>query len=44
MAKGIKIALSLGDSEFLKGVNMVPSGVVRIAELQKEGFSYLKAD
>lgn len=36
--------MSLKDDEFMKGVDMVPSGVVRIAELQKEGFSYLKAD
>ena len=37
-------AVNLDEAKVTKGVAMVPSGVVRIAELQSKGFAYLKAD
>jgi len=52
MGQGIKLelckitvnAVNLDEGKVIKGVSMVPSGVVRIAELQDKGFAYLKAD
>lgn len=37
-------AIRLDTKTLLPGVNLVPSGVVQIADLQSKGFSYLKAD
>ncbi|QKT02925.1 DsrE family protein [Ectothiorhodospiraceae bacterium 2226] len=38
-------AVQLDEGDFYEGVELVPSGVVRIAELQsEEGFSYLKIE
>jgi intracellular sulfur oxidation DsrE/DsrF family protein len=37
-------AVNLDEAKVTKGVALVPSGVVRIAELQSKGFAYLKAD
>jgi len=52
MSQGIKLevckittdALGVDDATILKGAKMVPSGVVRIVELQHKGYGYLKAD
>jgi intracellular sulfur oxidation DsrE/DsrF family protein len=52
MNQGIKLelckitadAINLDESTVLKGVKFVPSGVVRIVELQQKGYGYLKAD
>jgi uncharacterized protein len=35
-------AINLDQKKIMKGVKMVQSGVVRIAELQSKGFAYLK--
>lgn len=37
-------AVGLDTKTLIKGVTLVPSGVVQIADLQSKGFSYLKAD
>ena len=34
----------LPESKLIGGVTMVPSGVVRLAELQQQGFAYLKIE
>jgi uncharacterized protein len=34
----------LAESKLLPGVALVPSGVVRLAELQRQGFAYLKVE
>jgi intracellular sulfur oxidation DsrE/DsrF family protein len=39
-----RAALRLDKEKIMPGVVLVPSGVVEIAKLQSEGFSYLKAD
>ena len=39
-----RAAVSLDKEKIMPGVGLVPSGVVEIARLQSEGFSYLKAD
>jgi intracellular sulfur oxidation DsrE/DsrF family protein len=39
-----RAAVKLDKEKIMQGVEMVPSGVVEIARLQSEGFSYLKAD
>ncbi len=52
MNQGIKLelckitvdAVGLDEDKVMKGVGMVPSGVVRIVELQRKGYGYLKAD
>jgi len=52
MSQGIKLelckitvnAVNLDEATILKGVGLVPSGVVRIVELQGKGYGYLKAD
>lgn len=52
MNQGIKLelcritvdAVGLDVDKVMKGVGMVPSGVVRIVELQRKGYGYLKAD
>ncbi len=52
MNQGIKLelckitvdAVNLDEDTILKGVGLVPSGVVRIVELQRKGYGYLKAD
>lgn len=36
--------IELSNDALYKGVETVPSGVVRIAELQSEGFSYIKIE
>ena len=36
--------IGLDKSKLLEGVESVPSGVVRIAELQSQGFSYIKIE
>ncbi len=36
--------VGLDKSKLLKGVESVPSGVVRIAELQSQGFAYIKIE
>lgn len=36
--------IELSSDALYKGVESVPSGVVRIAELQSEGFSYIKVE
>jgi len=36
--------IGLDKSKLLKGVESVPSGVVRIAELQSQGFAYIKIE
>ena len=37
-------AIDLAPDQLLPGVELVPSGVVRIAELQGEGFTYIKVE
>ncbi len=52
MNQGVKLelckitldAVGLDKDKVLKGVGLVPSGVVRIVELQRKGYGYLKAD
>jgi len=52
MSQGIKLevckvttdAVGLDEATLLKGTTLVPSGVVRIVELQSKGYGYLKAD
>jgi hypothetical protein len=39
-----KNAVRLDDKKLLPGVEVVRSGVVRIAELQRQGFAYLKIE
>ena len=36
--------IGLDESKLYDGVESVPSGVVRIADLQREGFSYIKIE
>ncbi len=36
--------IDLAKSKVLKGVTLIPSGVVRIAELQSKGFAYIKVE
>jgi intracellular sulfur oxidation DsrE/DsrF family protein len=36
--------IGLAEDKLYEGVTMVPSGVVRIAELQNEGFAYIKIE
>jgi uncharacterized protein len=36
--------INLGEKKLHEGVELVPSGVVRIAELQSEGFAYIKIE
>jgi intracellular sulfur oxidation DsrE/DsrF family protein len=37
-------AINLGDKKLIPGVTLVTSGVVRLAELQSQGFAYLKIE
>jgi hypothetical protein len=37
-------AARLDESKLIDGVELVPSGVVRLAELQSQGFAYLKIE
>ena len=37
-------AINLSSNKIIAGVEPVPSGVVRIAELQAQGFAYLKVE
>lgn len=39
-----RVAVKLDKDKIMPGVELVPSGVVEVARLQSEGFSYLKAD
>ncbi len=39
-----RAAIGLDKSKLLEGVESVPSGVVRIAELQSQGFAYIKVE
>ena len=39
-----RAAVKLDKEKIMKGVELVPSGVVEVARLQSEGFSYMKAD
>ncbi len=39
-----RVAARLDKKKIMQGIEMVPSGVVEVARLQSEGFSYLKAD
>lgn len=39
-----RVAVRLDKGKIMPGVVLVPSGVVEVARLQSEGFSYLKAD
>lgn len=51
-AYGVKLELCgitrkevrLPESKLIRGVTIVPSGVVRLAELQRQGFAYLKIE
>ncbi len=36
--------IGLGEDKLYEGVETVPSGVVRLAELQNEGFAYIKIE
>jgi intracellular sulfur oxidation DsrE/DsrF family protein len=36
--------IGLGEDKLYEGVSLVPSGVVRIAELQQDGFAYIKIE
>mgnify|MGYP001816760838 FL=1 len=36
--------INLAENALYENVNMVPSGVVRIAELQQQGFAYIKIE
>ena len=36
--------VGLAEDKLYEGIESVPSGVVRIAELQREGFSYIKVE
>jgi intracellular sulfur oxidation DsrE/DsrF family protein len=36
--------IKLDADKLADGVDLVPSGVVRIAELQREGFAYIKIE
>ena len=36
--------INLADDKVYDGVKLVPSGVVRIAELQREGYAYIKIE
>ena len=36
--------IGLAEDKLYNGVELVPSGVVRIAELQREGYSYIKIE
>jgi len=36
--------INLAEDKLYKGVERVPSGVVRIAELQNQGFAYIKIE
>jgi len=50
--RGVKLELcditrsqiALSEDELYEGVTLVPSGVVRIAELQGEGYAYIKIE
>ena len=50
--RGVKLELcditrsqiALSEDQVYKGVNLVPSGVVRIAELQSQGYAYIKIE
>ncbi len=39
-----RMGIGLDKSKLLEGVESVPSGVVRIAELQSQGFAYIKIE
>ena len=39
-----RTGITLDEARLLDGVALVPSGVVRIAELQSQGFSYIKIE
>lgn len=39
-----RAAVNLPREKLIPGVTLVPSGVVRIAELQRQGFAYLKVE
>jgi intracellular sulfur oxidation DsrE/DsrF family protein len=39
-----RAGIGLDKSKLLEGVESVPSGVVRIAELQSQGFAYIKIE
>lgn len=39
-----RLGIGLDKSKLLTGVESVPSGVVRIAELQSQGFAYIKIE
>lgn len=39
-----RASINLPENKILKGVEPVPSGVVRIADLQRQGFAYLKIE
>ena len=39
-----KESVKLADDKIIAGVTVVPSGVVRLAELQHQGFAYLKIE
>jgi len=44
LCKITKDAVKLKDKELIPGVQLVVSGVVQIAKLQREGFAYLKVE
>ncbi len=37
-------SINLAESKLIEGVTIVPSGVVRIAELEHQGFAYIKVE
>lgn len=51
-ARGVKLELcnitrsqiALSEDELYEGVTLVPSGVVRIADLQRQGYAYIKIE
>jgi intracellular sulfur oxidation DsrE/DsrF family protein len=39
-----RTGISLSEDSLYEGVKLVPSGVVRIAELQSRGYAYIKIE
>ena len=39
-----RVQIDLSPGKLYEGISAVPSGVVRIAELQREGFAYIKIE
>ncbi len=39
-----RVAVSLDEKKLMPGVELVPSGVVQVAALQRQGFAYIKVE